>query len=690
MIRLNMKTSLCLLTIFSCGILAADTPQDAVRLLAMGPLRFEPVNDGRTAHFVARGARFRFAFSGNKADFLAGGKSVSLRFQGAAPQARLEGVAKLRSTTNAFLGNDPAQWQTKVPNYGRLQVLDLYPGIDLVYYGNAGELEYDLTVKPGVDPAQIRLRLNGGRPKVDSGGNLVAGLIQKRPVAYQLANGIRIPVESRYRKNADGSYGFALGAYDRQRELIIDPVLTLSVYLSGSRQDIATAIGHDATGFLYVAGTTESPDLPLAGNSFQATPGGTLDIFLAKIDPNAAPGTQLVYSTYLGGTSNDSLGGMAVGPNGDVYLTGNTVSHDFPMVNSAQTVLGGTSDAFVAWFDSSQNLAYSTFLGGGANDFGMAVTFDSKGKIYVTGGTISDDFPNTGGYQTIRAGSQDAFVTMIDPSLSGSATIVYSSYLGGAGWEAGRGIAVAPDGTIWVVGGTYSGDFPVIGVGYQPGYSGGGDGYAAQFNPALGANSLVYTTYLGGTDQDEARNVLVDPAGRVIVSGWTLSKDFPVTGNAMQMKYGGNTDVFVTILNPANQTSRSAQLIYSTYFGGTDADVAFDLKRDAAGNLYLSGLTLSYDLPSTPNAVQSKYDGTIDAFALKFNPAQAGPSAISYFTYLGSDGLQAAYGIDFNSQGNIFLTGFTSGPIFDALGGAPKTSNPGKTDAFIIGLSTAK
>jgi hypothetical protein len=688
MIRLNMKTSLCLLTILSCGILAADTPPDAARVLATAPLRFEPVNDGRPAHFIARGARFRFAFSGNKADFVAGGKSVSLRFQGAAPHARLEGVAKLRSTTNVFLGNDPAQWRTKVPNYSRLQVLDLYPGIDLVYYGNAGELEYDLTVKPGVDPAQIRLRLNGGHPRVDSVGNLVAGLIQKRPVAYQLANGTRIPVESRYRKNADGSYGFALGPYDRQRELIIDPVLTFSAYLSGSYQDIATAIGHDAAGFLYIAGTTESPDLPQVGNSFQTANGGANDIFLAKIDPNAAPGTQIVYTTYLGGTGNESIGGMAVGPNGDVYLTGNTVSNNFPMANSAQTILGGTNDAFVAWFDSSQNLAYSTCLGGAMDDFGMAVTFDSQGKIYVTGGTTSDDFPIAGGYQTIRAGSDDVFVAMIDPSLSGTATVVYSSYLGGAGWEVGRGIALAPDGTIWVVGGTYSGDFPVIGVGYQPGYNGGGDGFVAQFNPALGANSLVYTSYLGGTDQDEARNVLVDPAGRVIVSGWTLSSDFPVTTNALQTKYGGNTDVFVTILNPAIQSSRSAQLIYSTYFGGTDADVAFDLKRDAAGNLYLSGLTLSYDLPSTPNAVQSKYDGTIDAFALKFNPAQAGPSAISYFTYLGSDGLQAAYGIDFNAQGTIYLTGFTSGPIFDALSGAPKTSSPGKRDAFIVGLST--
>ncbi|HEV2688884.1 MAG TPA: SBBP repeat-containing protein, partial [Bryobacteraceae bacterium] len=256
--------------------------------------------------------------------------------------------------------------------------------------------------------------------------------------------------------------------------------------------------------------------------------------------------------------------------------------------------------------------------------------------------------------------------------------------------EIGRGIAAASDGTFWVVGGTYSADFPLFGASYQPGYRSGGDGFAARFNPALGANSLVYTTYLGGTDEDEARNVLIDPTGRIIVSGWTLSTDFPTTSDAMQRLYGGNTDVFVTILNPANPAGGSAQLVYSTYFGGSDADVAFDLKQDAAGNLYLSGLTLSPNLAVTPNAPQSFYDQSWDAFALKFNPAQPGPLAISFLTYLGSDGLQIAYGIDFDSKGIIYLAGFTSGPIFDPFSGPAKTSNPGVQDGFVVGISTAK
>src|SRR5450631_805734 len=195
---MKIRTSLFFPFLF-CGVLAAATPRDAVRILQTAPLRFEPAADDGSAQFVARGARFRFSFTGNQASFQAGDKNARLQFQGAAPQARIEAIQKLPSTTGLFFGNDPSKWRPSIPNYGRLQVRELYRGIDLVYYGNAGELEYDLTVQPGADPGQIRLRLDGSRARVDRDGNLVAGLIQKRPIAYQMsANGARLPVESRY------------------------------------------------------------------------------------------------------------------------------------------------------------------------------------------------------------------------------------------------------------------------------------------------------------------------------------------------------------------------------------------------------------------------------------------------------------------------------------------------------------
>jgi hypothetical protein len=673
-----------------CGTLAAATP-DAARVLATSPLRFEPAADASAHRFVARGARFRFSFTGREAIFETAGQTgerdIRLRFEGAARNAQVEGIDQLRSKTAVYAGNDPSKWRRAIPNYGRLQVRDLYPGVDLVYYGNAGELEYDLNVKAGTNPNLIRLRLKGGNARLDRDGNLVAGLIQKRPVAYQIdTNGTRVAVESRYRKNADGTYGFALGSYDQGRELVIDPVLTLSAWLSGSAQDIIYAIGHDTKGFIYVAGQTFSSDLPLAGNSSQATLAGGTDIFLAQIDPKAAPGSQVVYATYLGGTSNENFGGMAVGPLGDVYLTGSTTSTDFPTVNGAQATLAGTgtADAFVVWIDSSQALAYSTLLGGSSNEAGQAITFDATGRLYVTGDTTSDDFPASNGFQTGRAGSQDAFFAIIDLSQSGTASLQYATYLGGTGLDTGRGIAVAADRTVWIVGGTFSGDFPMAGASYQPNYSDSGDGFVAHIDP--GANKVVYSTYLGDTEQDLARNVIVDPSGRVIVSGYTLSKNFRTTSDALQQQFGGNTDAFVTILDPAK--TGSAQLVYSTFFGGSNADVPFDMKLDPAGNIYLSGITLSGDLSGTANAIQSAYDGTMDAFALKLNPAKAGKAGLQYFTFLGSGGLQVAYGVDFDANGNIYLAGFTSGAIFDAFSGPGKPSDHGNRDGFVVGFNT--
>jgi hypothetical protein len=679
-----MKPSIRLsIPLLFCGLLPAATQQDAIRILGTSPLRFEPAADDGSARFIARGARSRFSFSARQAVLESAEKNVRLQFQGAASDARMEGIQKLPSTTGLFIGNDPSKWRPAIPNYGRLQVRDLYPGIDLVYYGNEGELEYDLTIRPGADPREIRLRLDGSGARVDHDGNLVAGLIQKRPLAYQVgADGSRIPVDSRYRKNRDGSYGFELGQYNHERELVIDPVLTFSLYVTGNAQDIIQAIGLDKSGFLYVAGTTLTTNLPVHG-SIQPSNGGVADIFVAKIDPNAKSGSQILFLTYLGGTGNDTLGGMAVGPNGDVYLTGTTQSGAFPTVNAAQTALSGTSDAFVVWINTSRKLGYSSYLGGTGTENGVGITVNSKGKIFVTGGTDSTDFPTTGGFQSSSGGQQDAFVAEFDPALSGTATRVYSTYLGGSGWDIGRGIAVAPDGTLWVAGGTYSHNFPHKGSSYQASYHGEGDAFVAHINISAGSSGLEYTSYLGGSGQDEAKNVIVDPAGQVIVSGWTSSVNFPATADAMQSLYGGNTDAFVSILDP----TKSPQLVYSTFFGGNGPDVPFDLKQDAAGDLYMAGFTLSNGLTTTPNAAQLTYDGSIDAFALRFSPATAGPAAISYLSYLGSDGLQVGYGIDFDAKGDIYLVGYSSGPIFKALNGVGKTSSPGTVDGFVAGLS---
>ncbi len=681
-----MKISLFLpLASLTAIALFGATLPDAAQILVASPLRFEPGPGIGSNEFIARGTRSRFVFDGNGAKVQAGGKTLRLDFAGADPRASVEGLDRLRSTTGIFIGKDPSKWRKGVPNYGRLQVRGLYRGVDLIYYGNAGQLEYDLLIKPGADPRQIRLAFHGSHPTLDRDGNLNAAFTLKRPVAYQISpSGSRIEVASRFRRNADGSYGFALGRYDRDRELVIDPVVTLAQYIGGSSQDIGYAIGHDAQGFVYVAGTTYSSDFPTAGAAAGNTPPGGEDLFIAKIDPTAAPAAQIIYAGFIGGSGNDSLGGMTVDSRGFVYLTGTTASSDFPTVNASQTALNGTSDGFVMKLDLFEVPLYSTYLGGSGVDNANAIAVDSQGRMWVTGGTQSTDFPIVNGFQA-AAGSQDAFVSGIDPTQSGSGSLFYSTYLGGTWWDTGRGIAAASDGTIWVVGGTYSYNFPVAGSSFNSNYGSGGDAFVSQINTTPGGSHLAYSTFLGGSDLEEARNVILDAHGRVIVSGYTLSQNFPVTGDALQGQYGGNTDVFVSILNPATSTG---QLVYSTYFGGSNADVPFDLKLDGNGSLYVAGLTTSNGLPATANALQAAYDNTMDAFALKFNPSTPGAAGISFFTYLGSDGLQIAYGIDFDANNNIYLTGYTSGPIFDALGGPGKGTSAGNPDAFVIGFST--
>lgn len=680
-------------TLTGCACLAAAEP-DPVRMLATSPLRFEPLGPafaGTSTTFVARGARFRFDFTPNQA-ILRGGKKkdVRLSFDGANRNAHIEGRQLLGSTTNLYLGNDPSKWRRAVPNYGRLEVQGLYRGIDLAYYGNGAELEYDLTVNPGADPRAIRLHLdssglNGEHARLNRAGDLASELIQKRPVAYQIgADGSRQSVASRYRKNADGSYGFELGAYDHKRALVIDPVLVVAQYFAGSYQNIAYGIGHDANGLVYIGGTTESTDLPLVGNSFQTTEGGGQDLFLAIVNPTLSGSSQVIYVTYIGGTGDETFGAMTVGPYGDVYMTGSTLSTNFPLQNAAQTAIAGSNgdpDAFVLWMSSTQGLAYSTFFGGSELDNGTAIAVQSNGWIWIAGDTQSTDLPNTGGFQGSLIGAQNMFIAAFDALNTGSATEIYSIYIGGTHWDEAYGIAVAPDGTIWLAGGTYSPDIWIEGNAYQGLYGGDGDGYIAHINPGLGANALLYASFLGGSSIDEATSLVLDPSGRIILSGYTLSSDFPVTSNAYQTTYGGDTDAFISILDTVK-----GELVYSTYFGGPNPDAPMDLKEDSNGILYLCGYTESPGLPSTSDAIQTAWDGSVDAFGLKLDPSKSGAAGIDYFTYLGSDGQQVAYGVDFDTSGNMYLAGYSSSNILSRIGGPDRPTVAGVWDAFVVGF----
>lgn len=690
---MQLKLYFPVLALAVCAHLpAADS--NPIRILANAPLRFEPtaVNAASGVKFIARGARFHFEFAPDQAVLRSGRKDVRLKFEGANPAARVEGEQLLPSKTNLYFGNDPSKWRHAIPNYGRVRVEQLYPGVDLAYYGNAGRLEYDLTVNPGADPQHIRLRLDGSGVRGNGHGDLVASLIQRRPVAYQTgADGVRHTVSSRYRRNADGSYGFELGAYDRSRALVIDPVLVVAQYFAALYENVAYGMGHDANGLVYIAGSTQSTDLPLAGTSYQTAEGGDQDLFLAIVNPKLSGSAQVIYVTYIGGTGDEDFGAMYVGPKGDVYLTGSTDSSNFPMQNGYQTSEAGSNgepDAFVTWFNSSQDLVYSSYFGGSETETGTAITVDAKGNIWIAGNTQSTDLPMLGGgFQASLIGTQNMFIAGFNGSGSGTASLLYSIYIGGTHYDEAYGIAAAPDGTVWLAGCTFSPDIWIQGSSsqgqpYQGTYGGSGDAYVAHINPAVtGLSALLYSSFLGGHGEDAATSLVLDPSGKIILSGYTVSDNFPVTGSAFQTKYGGNTDAFVSVLDTVKR-----QLVYSTYLGGDEADAAMDLKEDSSGALYVGGYTESAGLPSTSGALQSAYDGSVDAFGLKLDPSKSGAAGVDYFTYLGSDGQQVAYAVDFDASGNMYLAGYSSSDILSRVGGPARPTVTGNWDAFVVGF----
>jgi hypothetical protein len=332
----------------------------------------------------------------------------------------------------------------------------------------------------------------------------------------------------------------------------------------------------------------------------------------------------------------------------------------------------------------TDGLTYSTFFAGTTMDIPTAVA-TAGGKIYVTGYTTSPDYPVTANaFQgALPGGTFDGFVAEFDPSQSGTASLVASTYLGGGGLDVPRSIAVAPDGQVWVAGYTRSGDFPTTPNSYRPFYSGGGDAFLTRLDPTF--STVTYSTFLGGSGEEQATKVLVDPAGHVAVTGFTLSNDFPVTSNALQTAQAGNGDAFLTILDPSAPDFTTA-LIYSTYYGGSDSDVPYDLRFDSAGKYYLCGYTLSLDLPIQNALVTASDLGALDGFVAVIDPKAAPLKALIYSSYITGLGYQVAYGVDVDAQGIIYVTGTVLGDVF-AGGGTPRAPDNSSLNVFLLVFS---
>jgi hypothetical protein len=653
------------------------------------PLTFVP-NRGQTderVRFYGRGAGYAFYFTPRSVVLSLARKgratALALSFPGASPDARLVAGRRGTGTVNDLVGGER---RTGLPTYRELTYRGLWPGVDLVFRGTGDKLKYEFRLRPGADPGKVALAYQGADGlAIGPAGNLLIStplgtLRDARPRSFQRVGGRRVPVGSRYALNRSRSaYGFALGAYDPRRPLVIDPGLSYSTYLGGGSGDEGVGIAVDTSGNAYVTGYTASLDFPATTGAYDEAAAGT-DAFVTKLAPT---GSGLAYSTYLGGAGSDQGRSIAVDATGNAYVTGFTDSTDFPTsLGAPGGNLAGGQDAFVTKLDAAGSaLAYSTYLGGTANDPAAGIAVDGTGSAYVTGTTSSSNFPaSVGVADTALGGAQDAYVTKLDAA---GATLAYSTYLGGDGNESGGGIAVDGTGSAYVTGSTESGSFPTTTGAHDTSLGGTRDVFATKLNAA--ATALAYSTYLGGGGGDQGSGIAIDGSGRAHITGTTGSADFPTTAGAHDTTFGGGApgvnDAFVTRLDAAG-----AALGYSTYLGGTANDQAgFGIALDSGGSAYVTGTTSSADFPTTADA-QDPTCGATDAYVAKLETTG---SALAYSTCLGGASSETGDDVAVDGSGHAYVTGLTQSTNFPTSTGAYDTTTLGEGDAFVTKLDTS-
>jgi hypothetical protein len=678
------------------------------------PLSFE-ANVGQTSsdvEFIARGPRYTLfltrAGAGITFSDASGAFAVHMRPLEIQHSVTLSGEDELPGRTNYIRGNDPAKWMTDVHTYGAVRYRNVYHGVDLIFEGANGKLEYSFILAPGSNERQVAMNIDGadnlaiskdGDLLIQTGGRTISF---QKPIAYERgADRSLHSTEESHRHFLEAKYvldhnrvRFRVSGRHATRTLVIDPVLNYSTYVGGSSQDYGTNIVVDSSGNAYAAGYTSSVDFPTTAGAFQtacsACGGSIYDVYLLKLN---ATGSAVLYSTYLGGSSNDYAYGLFVDSAGHAYVVGQTSSADFPVTPGAyQTTCGGgctNPDGFVTELNSSgSGLIYSTYIGGSGLDRVDAIVVDSSGNAYLAGGTQSSNFPVTlGVFQPTCncALAADAFVAEMNPA---GTSLIYASYLGGSLQDLAYSIAIDAAGNAFVTGYTDSSDFPVTTGAFQTTLNAPVGAFVSKVSP--GATSLIYSTYLGGSSTDSSRvcyacgtSVLVDSNGNALVCGLTLETDFPTTPGAYQTILDGTAfghDAFVTSLN-----SSGTGLLYSTLIGGKSDDGATSVAVDSSGNIYVRGNTLSTDFPVTDGAVQKTSGGGYDAFVAQFDPTL---SKLLYSSYLGGGGNEfgmATHNLALDSQSppNVFVTGYTSSTNFPTTKGVLQLTSYGENDAFI-------
>jgi YD repeat-containing protein len=705
------------------------------------PLAFEP-NQGQfdpAVQFIARGQNYTLYLTPDKAGLDLAFNDLSdpknkttessrnalfLDIIGANPNSIPQADTRLGSVTNYFVGNNPANWRTDIPNYGRVKYEEVYPGIDLVYYGKQGQLEYDFVVKPGSDPNRISFKFTGATSQqIESDGSIILSIDQNdhdtktknvvrqhTPVIYQDVNGERRLIKGGYIRQADGSFRFNIAEpYDEKLPLVIDPVLSYATYFgNGSRANL-NGVTVNAAGEVYITGVAFAPaaTFPATPGAYQLTPSPTATT-TAYVTKLSGDGSQLLYSTFLGGGSRNTGIEVAVNALGEIYIAGHTTSPDFPITpGAAQTLFKGgptadaAFDAFVTRLNASGNaLLYSTFLNSRGRDFVTGLKLDAAGNAYVTGSTYGDDFPVTAGaFQTTfnrpTTPENDYLVNGFVTKLSASGTsFIYSSYLSGSLDEFTEPFDIAVDngGHAYVVGYTSQTDFPTTPGAFQSTKSFQFNGaFVTKFKPD--GSGLVWSSFLAGEYENFGQAIAVDDEGHAYVTGWTSGSNFPTTPGAFQTTFQVGTDPegfsfksgFVTKVKPDG-----SGLVWSTYLGNTNYSEGRAIAIDNARNVIVSGRTTDNTFPVTPGAYRTsrQYDSATHLSKLKADGSQ-----LLYGTFLASSNSSTARALAVDSTGNAYVGGNLSGASLDfsPTTGALQTSTTlTQTIAYLVKLDFSK
>ena len=649
---------------------------------------------------------------------------LRMRLDGVNPNAVIAGVDRMPTRVNYFVGNDPKKWHTDVPAYSHVKYQDVYPGVDLLFYGNQRHLEYDFVVAPGADAKEIVLDVHGAsKMLVDRHGNLLmkvgGGEVElQKPVVYQVLNGERREIAGNYALANDHEVRFAVASYDRTRPLTIDPVLNYVTYLggSGSLGDGAYGIALDSAGDAYVAGFTSSTDFPTQNPESPTAPGDTTTLGAAFVSELNPTGTTLLYSTYLGGSGNGTFGeaanaiavDTAAPPN--IYVTGYTGSADFPVSTNALigtapsgTATGGSGfvTKLIPGNSGSAQLGYSSYLGGDTEDEGNGIAVDASGNAYVTGLTLSTDFPHTANalYSALQNPNGSVFLTVINTAATtGPLSDVFSTYFGGTNGAGSAflygdeafGVKVDAGSNAYIVGTTTSSDFPTKGTAVSScSTDATGIAFVSVVNTATPA--LTYSTCLGGaTTESQGFAIALGPTNVVYVTGTTTSSDFPVTANSIPPAGTVTNGVaFISLLNTTSATPNQ----YSTFLGGTNGNNGLGIAADATGNAYVTGSTFSGDFPITQGAIlETKMNPAGTGFVAKINAGGHGQADLLYSSYFGGSGNgttapDVAYDIAVSAADNAYIAGQTpSSDLPVTTGSYQRTLNSSVSNAFVADL----